>query len=103
MHSSPYIETKQPLHRKAQAAAVRLQAIYEKQGRSAQYASEAERNDFIGREVKALQKSLKPKEKSLAQLQQQAGEASAKLTQLQQVQTTPISCRNAAGNCQLLP
>ncbi|MCJ1424686.1 Structural maintenance of chromosomes protein 3 [Sticta canariensis] len=62
----------------------RLQAIYEKQGRSAQYASGAERDAFVGKEVKALQKGLKPKERSLAELQKQADAASAKLTQLQQ-------------------
>ena len=62
-----------------------VQAIYEKQGRSAQYASEAERDEWVNKELKTLQRALKTKQGNLTELQGQATAATAALTRFQEV------------------
>lgn len=61
------------------------QAIYEKQGHSAEFASEAERDAWVNKEVAALKKSLAAKQANQAELDGQFSAANAGLTQRQQV------------------
>ena len=65
------------------------QVIYEKQGRSAQYASEAERDDWVNKEIKGLQKGVNSKQAALTHLQKQAAASAASCTQLHQVCSHP--------------
>ena len=64
-----------------------MQAIYEKQGRSAQFATQAERDAWVHKEIKGIQKSLKSKQATLADLESQAAAAAAALDQRSQAFT----------------
>ena len=74
-----------------------MQAIYEKQGRSAQYASVEERDSFLRKEIKGLQKSVKAKEGTLGELQRQAAASTVAVARLQQAcAALPCSVRVVA-------
>ncbi|KAK9807008.1 hypothetical protein WJX72_010649 [[Myrmecia] bisecta] len=62
----------------------RLQALYQKQGRSSQFGSAAERDAWIAKEVKQAEETLAKKEASLKTLQEQASLANAQIMELSQ-------------------
>ena len=54
-----------------------MQALYEKQGRSAQFATEAERDQSVRKEIKALEKTLQQQTKLAGSCRQQVTQQAA--------------------------
>ena len=67
-----------------------VQALYEKQGRSAQFASEAERDQSVRKELKALEKSLQQQTKLASSCRQQVTDQAAACKAAAQVLFVPL-------------
>ncbi|KAK9806507.1 hypothetical protein WJX73_005362 [Symbiochloris irregularis] len=82
----------------------RLQDIYEKQGRSARFASEAERDAWVNKEVKGLQKVLSTKQAALTEAERGVATCNAALLQQRQVtgakETTYKEKQAEVGACE---
>lgn len=74
-----------------------MQALYEKQGRSSQFRTRKERDDWIRKEVKELEGTIIVKEASHAELDAQTQELSSQLMDISQV-CLPSFC-GVVTNC----
>lgn len=70
------------------------QALYQKQGRSSQFASKQERDDWIREEVRTLERAAAVKRSSADELRGQVQQLSSQLMDLSQVsqQDQAVSC-----------
>jgi hypothetical protein len=73
-----------------------LQGLYEKQGRSSHFGTKKERDDWIGKEVKELERTIVMKQSSHTQLEAQTQELSSQLMDLSQVCLSQCNCLTSA-------